>query len=70
MEADPGGVQRRAVSHFKGLFKTFKMRYVMSMYSDGIIFKFRFQKSRFIEEIGKVPGYFFGGVYDFFRCLF
>ena len=35
----------------------------MSMYSDGIIFKFRFQKSRFIEEIGKVSGYFFGGVY-------
>ena len=35
----------------------------MSMYSDGIIFKFRFQKSRFIEEIGKVPGYFFACVY-------
>ena len=36
----------------------------MSLYSDGIIFKFRFQKSRFIEEIGKVSGYFFGGVYS------
>ena len=35
----------------------------MSLYSDGIIFKFRFQKSRFIEEIGKVPGYFFACVY-------
>ena len=57
------GVQRRAVPHFKDLFKIFKMRYSTSLYSDGIIFKFRFQKSRFIEEIGKVSGYFFGGVY-------
>ena len=35
----------------------------MFLYSDGIIFKFRFQKSRFIEEIGKSSGYFFVGVY-------
>ena len=27
MEADPIGVQKRTVSHFKGLFKTFQMRY-------------------------------------------
>ena len=26
VEADPVGVQRRTVSHFKGLFKTFRMR--------------------------------------------
>ena len=35
----------------------------MSLYSDGIIFKFRFQKSRFIEEIGKSSRYFLEGVY-------
>ena len=56
------GVHRRNVSHFKGLFKTFKMRYSTFLYSDGIIFEFRFQKSRFIEEISKVPGYFFAGL--------
>ena len=61
-------VQRRTVPHFKGLFKTFKMRYITSLYSDGIIFKIRFQKSRFIEEIGKVSGYFLGGVYHFLAC--
>merc|ERR1712015_390938 len=47
---DPVRVQRHTVSHFKGLFKTFKMRYSMSLYSDGIIFKFRFQKSRFTPK--------------------
>ena len=30
---DPVRVQRRAVSHFKGLFKTFKMRYSTFLYS-------------------------------------
>ena len=44
------GVQRRAVPHFKDLFKIFKMRYSMSLYSDGIVFKFRFQKSRFTPK--------------------
>ena len=33
VEADPVGIQRRAVSHFKGLFKTFKMRYSTFLYS-------------------------------------
>ena len=33
MEADPVGVQKRTVSHFKGLFKTFKMRYSTFLYS-------------------------------------
>ena len=46
----PVGVQRRAVPHFKDLFKIFKMRYSMSLYSNGIIFKFRFQKSRFTHK--------------------
>ena len=50
MEADPVGVQRRTVPHFKDLFKIFKMTYSMSLYSDGIIFKFRFQKSRFTPK--------------------
>ena len=45
VEADPGGVQRRAVSHFKGLFKTFKMRYSMSMYSYWIGFHVHFKKA-------------------------
>ena len=45
MEADPVGVQRHTVPRFKDLFKIFKVRY--SMYSDGIMFKFLFQKSHF-----------------------
>ena len=40
----------------------------MLLYSDGIIFKFRFQKSRFIEEIGKSSGYFFVGLYLSLGC--
>ena len=47
---DPVEVQRRTVSHFKGLIKTFKMRYSMFLYSDGIMFKFRFQKSHFTPK--------------------
>ena len=47
------GVQRRTVRHFKDLFKIFKMTYSMSLYSDGIIFKFRFQKSHFMTKNGK-----------------
>ena len=50
LEADPVGVQRRTVRHFKDLFKIFKMTYSMSLYSDGIIFKFRFQKCRFTAK--------------------
>ena len=46
----PVGVQRRAVPHFKDLFKIFKMKYSMLLYSNGIIFKFRFQKSRFTHK--------------------
>ena len=52
MEADPVGVQKRGLSHFKGLFKTFKMMYSMSLYSDRIVFKFRFQKSHFTHKNG------------------
>ena len=33
MEADPVGVQKRTVSHFKGLEETFKMRYSTSLNS-------------------------------------
>ena len=33
LEVDPVGVQKRTVSHFKGLFKTFKMRYSTFLYS-------------------------------------
>ncbi len=50
VEADPVGVQRFTVCNFKDLFKIFKMTYSMSLYSDGIIFKFRFQKSRFTAK--------------------
>ena len=32
MEADPVGVQKRTVSHFKGLEQTFKMRYWIQRY--------------------------------------
>ena len=46
----PVGVQRCAVPHFKGLIKTFKMRYSMFLCYDGIIFKFWFQKSRFTPK--------------------
>ena len=52
MEPDPVGVQRRTVFHFKGLFKTFKMRYSMSLCSDRIVFKFWFQKSHFTPKNG------------------
>ena len=47
VEADPVGVQRRALSHFKGLFKTVKMRYSTYLYSYWIGLKYPFQKSRF-----------------------
>ena len=53
VEADPVGVQRCTLRHFKDLFKIFKMTYSMSLYSDGIIFKFRFQKSHFMTKNGK-----------------
>ena len=46
------GVQRHTLPHFKDLFKIFKMRYSMSLYSDGIVFKFRFQKSHFTTKKG------------------
>ena len=48
----PVWVQRRTVPHSKDLFKIFKMRYSMSLNSDGIIFKFRFQKSHFTPKKG------------------
>ena len=47
VEADPVGVRRRALSHFKGLFKTVKMRYSTYLYSYWIGLKYPFQKSRF-----------------------
>merc|ERR1712208_187426 len=49
-EADPVGVQIRALSHFKGLFKTFKMRYSTYLYSYWIGLKYPFQKSRFTAK--------------------
>ena len=50
VEADPVGVQRRALSHFKGLFKTVKMRYSTYLYSYWIGLKYPFQKSRFTAK--------------------
>ena len=37
VEDDPVGIQRHTVPHFKGLIKTFKMRYSMSLYSYWIV---------------------------------
>ena len=45
MEADPVRVQRRTVSHFKGLFKTFKMRYSTFLYSNWIGLHLHFKKA-------------------------
>ena len=45
VEADPVGVQKRTVSHFKGLFKTFKMRYSTSLYSYWIGLHDHFKKA-------------------------
>ena len=42
---NPVGVQRRAVSHFKGLFKTFKMRYSTFLYSYWIGLHVHFKKA-------------------------
>ena len=42
---NPVGVQRRTVSHFKGLFKTFKMRYSMFLYSNWIGLHVHFKKA-------------------------
>ena len=39
------GVQRRTVSHFKGLFKTFKMRYSTFLYSYWIGLHVHFKKA-------------------------
>ena len=39
------GVQRRTVSHFKGLFKTFKMRYIKFMYSYWVGLHVNFKKA-------------------------
>ena len=53
------GVQRRTVRHFKDLFKIFKMTFSMSLYSDEIIFRFRFQKSHFMTKKAKGAKTFF-----------
>ena len=50
---DPVRVQRHTVHHFKDLEQIFKMTYSMSLYSDKIIFKFRFQKSHFMTKKAK-----------------
>ena len=42
---NPVGVQRRTVSHFKGLFKTFKMRYSTFLYSYWIGLHVHFKKA-------------------------
>ena len=46
------GVQRCAVPHFNGLFKTFKMRYSTFLYSYWIGLKRPFQKSHFTPKKG------------------
>ena len=45
VEADPVGVQKRTVSHFKGLFKTFEMRYSTFLYSYWIGLHVHFKKA-------------------------
>ena len=42
---NPVGIQKRTVSHFKGLFKTFKMRYSMFLYSNWIGLHVHFKKA-------------------------
>ena len=42
---NPVGVQKRTVSHFKGLFKTFKMRYSTFLYSYWIGLHVHFKKA-------------------------
>ena len=39
------GVQKRTVSHFKGLFKTYEMRYSTSLYSYWISLHVHFKKA-------------------------
>ena len=45
VEADPVRVQRHAVFHFKGLFKTFKMRYSTFLYFYWIGLHVHFKKA-------------------------
>ena len=45
-------VQRRTVSHFKGLFKTFKMRYSTFLYSYWIRLHVHFKKNYFTPKKG------------------
>ena len=45
VKADSVGVQKRTVSHFKGLEKTFKMKYSTFLYSYGIDLHVHFKKA-------------------------
>ena len=45
VEADPVEVQKRTVSHFKGLFKTFEMKYSTFLYSYWIGLHVHFKKA-------------------------
>ncbi len=47
------GVQRRTVSHFKGLFKTFKMRYSTFLYSYWIGLHVHFKKAILLLKMAK-----------------
>ena len=61
---NPVGVKRRTVSHFKGVFKTFKMRYSTFLYWNWIGLHVHFKKAISHLKMAK-------GIHIFFRdCMF